>query len=47
LSANLFAAILWIVAIIATHDADVANTACWIGLIIGMVAIQADAEMRA
>ena|SRR3989442_12754658 len=42
----LFAAFLWVVAIVATRSIEAANTAFWIGLIIGMVAIQADVQKR-
>ncbi len=42
----LFAVFLWVVAIVATHSMEVANAAFWIGLIIGMVAIQADIQKR-
>jgi hypothetical protein len=40
----LFAAFLWVVAIVTTRSMETANTAFWIGLIIGMVAIQADVQ---
>ena len=43
----LFAVFLWTVAIVATHSVEVANAAFWFGLIVGMVAIQADVQKRA
>ena len=42
----LFAALLWAIALIATHNISPANIAFWIGLIVGMVAIQADAQTQ-
>jgi hypothetical protein len=41
-----FAVLLWIVATVATHGSSLANITFWLGLIVGMVAIQTDAEMR-
>jgi len=42
----LLAALLWLIALSATQSSSIANIAFWIGLIIGMVAIQADAHKR-
>lgn len=45
--AFIFAAFLWIIAIIGTRDGGVANLVFWLGLVAAMIAVQEDAAKRA